>query len=263
MRILFVTHPLIGHFHSIAPLALAAQNQGHDVAVATSQRFAPVVQRAGLPTFAAGWDSEGALQMEHASPEWQQVQSLPIPPVGRQLLGFIDGLAPYMARDLIPLVDAWKTHLIVRDPVEFGSYIAAEHAAIPHASIMWALYIDLHFMVDKAMHHLRARFNLPEDPILASYDRFRVLKFLPPSLRIDMPPEPAVTRSFGAPPFDLSQHEDDLPSWVHDLPTRTTVCATPGTTFNTAPSVFRAVIQALTDEDVNVILTIGRRTDPA
>ena len=43
MRILFTTHPAYGHLHPLPLLVSAAIAAGHDVAIATSALFAPVV----------------------------------------------------------------------------------------------------------------------------------------------------------------------------------------------------------------------------
>jgi MGT family glycosyltransferase len=185
-----------------------------------------------------------------------------MPPVFEQIFGFVQGLGPRMVDDLLAQGAAWQPDLIVRDPVEYGGYVAAEVLGIPHASIMWAIYIDPRHILPELLDGLRMRHGLPSDPTLASYDRFLVLKFLPPSWQIPMPAEPAVTHCFSAPPFDMSS-DDALPTWVDALPDRPTVYATLGTTFNKAPGIFRAIIDALSRLPVNGIITVGKAMDPA
>ncbi|MEU0485051.1 glycosyl transferase, partial [Streptosporangium sp. NPDC006013] len=54
MRLLFTTAPLRGHFFPLVPLAWAARAVGHDVLVATTDGFAAVVARSGLPAASFG-----------------------------------------------------------------------------------------------------------------------------------------------------------------------------------------------------------------
>jgi MGT family glycosyltransferase len=62
-------------------------------------------------------------------------------------------------------------------------------------------------------------------------------------------------------PFDQGGTEA-LPGWIASLPGRPTVYATLGTVFNRRPDLFTAIIAALGDEPVNLILTVGRTMDP-
>jgi len=86
-----------------------------------------------------------------------------------------------MADDLIELMNSWKPDVIIRDPVEFGGYIAAEHYGLPHATILWAFYISAKLSCADAVLELRQRYGLPDDPKLSTLDRYLVLTFLPAS----------------------------------------------------------------------------------
>ncbi len=60
--------------------------------------------------------------------------------------------------------------------------------------------------------------------------------------------------------------DESLPPWVADLPARPTVYATLGTIASLAPSgraTFPAILAALRDEPITLILTVGRGNDPA
>ena len=262
MRFLFTVQPLYGHFHSMVQLALTAKAQGHAVAIATAQRFGPVVKRLGLEHVPCGVDYDGSIDVFDGLPEVLEYRTRGMPPVFEQIFGFVQGLGPRMADDLLAQGAAWRPDLIVRDPVEYGGYVAAEALGIPHATIMWAIYIDPRHILPELLDGLRVRHGLPSDPTLATYDRFLVLKFLPPAWKIEMPREPEVTRCFCAPPFDTSS-DDALPAWVDALPARPTIYATLGTAFNKAPAVFRALIDALGSLPVNGIITVGKTMDPA
>ncbi len=56
MRVLLTIQPAYGHFFPLLPLALALQSAGHEVAVATSATFCPVVRQHDFPAFPVGLD---------------------------------------------------------------------------------------------------------------------------------------------------------------------------------------------------------------
>jgi UDP:flavonoid glycosyltransferase YjiC (YdhE family) len=246
----------------MVPLAAALQERGHDVAFATGETFGAAVRRAGFEHFACGSDSDGSQDILECLPEWEAIRAASPANVGlQQLNGFVRGLAPPMAEDLISLIDTWKPGVIVRDPLEFGGYVAAEHHRLPYATIIWATYIPAQFLCPEAVLWLRRRFGLPDDPALETLDRYLVFDFLPPSWQVPDLPYPPVAHRFCAPPFDMGAGAS-LPEWLAELPDRPTVYATLGTTFNRAPAVFRSILDALSTEPLNLILTVGRSVDP-
>jgi UDP:flavonoid glycosyltransferase YjiC (YdhE family) len=263
MRVLFTVHPMTGHFHSMVPLALALKEGGHEVAFATGAGFGPAIRGAGFMHFSCGFDFDGSKDIFEALPEWGSIQArFPSSYAIQQLVGFIQGLAPRMVEDLIPLVDVWKPDLIVRDPVEYGGCIASERAGLPYATITWAIYIAAQLYCPEPLLELRYRYGLTRDADLQSLDRYFVLNFLPPSWTFPDSPVGGVTHRFCAPPFDGSG-DAGLPDWTGTLPDRPTVYVTLGTTFNQSPGTFQAVLDALGREDINVVMTVGRSMDPA
>jgi MGT family glycosyltransferase len=52
------------------------------------------------------------------------------------------------------------------------------------------------------------------------------------------------------------------PDWLDALPDRPTALASLGTVFNRTPDVLEAIVDALADEPVNLIVAIGRDEDP-
>lgn len=246
----------------MAPIATALRDAGHQVAFATGARFHPTIERAGFTTFSCGLDYDAATNALTKLPEWADICTRESQPALRQVMGFVEGLSYHMAVDVLPVVESWRPGLIVREPVEYGGYIAAERHGLPCASVMWGTYIDARFFCPGSIHALRARFDLRADPELDSVDRDLVMKFLPLWWELPGINTPPSTRCFCAPPWD---HAGDgvLPCWVDDLPDRPTVYATLGTTFNKAPETFRALFDALGGEPFNVIVTVGRTMDPS
>jgi UDP:flavonoid glycosyltransferase YjiC (YdhE family) len=263
MKFLFTVQPLFGHFHAMVPLALALKDHGHEVAFATGKNFGPTVQRVGFQHFPCGLDlSSEPNSIFETLPDWEAIKAK-YPSVGaQQVYGFIRALGPKMADDVIELTETWQPDVTIRDPLEFGGYIAAESSGVPHATITWALYINPKPLCPEALSELRQRYALSDDPELNTLDRYLVFNFLPDAWQFPMAPFPQVTHRFCAPPFDLSS-EAQLPEWITALPDRPTVYATLGTTFNPSPTTFQAILAALSTEDVNAIITVGRSMDPS
>jgi UDP:flavonoid glycosyltransferase YjiC (YdhE family) len=262
MKFLFTMQPAFGHFHALVPLAQALVGHRHEVAFATGKSFGPVIRRNRYLHFACGLDFDGSADIFSALPEWPAIAAKHPTPGLNQLYGFIEGLAPRMADDLLELVDTWRPDVIIRDPVEYGGYIAAERHGLPHATPIWATYISAKALCPEAIMALRKQYELPDDPALDSLDRYLVLDFLPPAWTIPQLPYPPVAHRFCAPPFDLSQGDARLPECLSTLPCQPTVYATLGTTFNRSPGTFQAILDALRSEPVNLIMTVGRSMDP-
>jgi UDP:flavonoid glycosyltransferase YjiC (YdhE family) len=262
MKFLFTVQPFFGHFHAMVPLALALQAHGHEVAFATSQNFGLTVRRAGFQHFSCGLDLSGEPNnIFETLPAWESIKA-EYPSVGvQQVYGFVQALGPRFADDVIALMENWQPAVVVRDPLEFGGYIAAEHYGLPHATITWAIYINPKALCPEALIDLRRRYVLQADDELNTLDRYLVFNFLPPVWKFPMVPFPPVTWRFCAPPFDVSGG-DQVPAWINMLPDRPTIYATLGTTFNQSPATFQAILTALSDADVNAIITVGHMMDP-
>jgi UDP:flavonoid glycosyltransferase YjiC (YdhE family) len=263
MRFLFTVQPTFGHFHATAPAAVALKEQGHEVAFATGASFGAVIERMGFVHFPCGLDFDGSKDVLESLPGRESLQARFSGSAAiQQLYGFVEELAPIMTEDLIQLVEAWRPDLIVRDPLEYGGYIAAERAGLPHATITWGIYIPAQLICPDALAALRQRYGLPADPGLKTIDQYLALNFLPPSWKFPDSPVEDITYRFCAPPFDRS-FDEGLPDWIYTLPDQPTVHVSLGTTFNQSPGTFLAILDALHTEKVNVIMTIGRTMDPA
>jgi MGT family glycosyltransferase len=274
MRVLFTTQPIPSHLHPLVPLARALADAGHEVTFACAPSFLSGVAASGFRAFPAGMD-------------WLPGQERS--PLGRVQVGgdrgraravladFFGGeTAERMVPDLLALCRSWPPDVVVRDPMEFGGCLAAECLGIPHASgrenrflspERWRDYIGA------PMARLRERHGLPPDPEVAMPLRYLALAWVPPrfvaaaadAIPADAPFGAAIapTMHFLRPvPFDRSG-EETLPAWVERLPDRPTVYATLGTVFNEVPAVFAAILAALRDEPVNLVVTVGRNQDPA
>ncbi len=270
MRVLFTTQPVPSHLHPLVPLARALVDVGHEVAFATAPAFHPSVEASGFRAFPAGMDWLPG--QEQAPVGRVRADGDPAYSVLTDFFG--DLTAQRMTPDLIALCRSWRPDLVVRDPVEFGGCVAAECCGIPHLTgrenrflppERWVTYLG------EPMARLRRAHGLPPDPELAMLFRYLALAWVPPRFvtaaavpaGLAFGSSIAPTMHFLRPvPFDGSGDEE-LPAWVGTLPDRPTVYATLGTVFNEAPAIFAAILAALRDEPVNLIVTVGRNQDPA
>jgi UDP:flavonoid glycosyltransferase YjiC (YdhE family) len=240
----------------MVPLARAREAAGHDVAFATSPTFCPSVTKLGFQGFPAGvaWDESDA------------ATTLPGFLTGRpagQLRLFLE-LADTMSDDLVEIAGQWSADALVREPTEFGGWIASQRIGIP--SIVAGIMIRLPGWLLNALaapnfEHLLSSKQLPPDPDLDRVWQDLYLDFVPPSFVPDDWPTAPTVHHVRPIPFDRSGGEV-LPEWTRDLGSRPVVYATLGTVFNQAPTIFECVIESLRDKDVDLIVTVGRTLDP-
>ena len=270
MRILFTVQPSVGHLHPLVPVANALTGAGHEVAVCSAPSFGPEVEEFGLEHLGAGLDWSMSDQST-----WDVFP--PMPPPGPDfpawaVLTLADITTGQMVPDLLTIAAGWRPDLIVREGMEYGGCLAAERLGIPHASVAGNAYAALdspdidyfpgnRLMVAEPLARHREGLGLPPDPEVRMPFRHLHLAFTPPAWDGASVARPAnisfLRHSSTVPPGAR------LPDWVGPLPDRPTVFASLGTVFNKTPGVLEAIVQALVDEPVNVIVAIGRDQDPA
>jgi UDP:flavonoid glycosyltransferase YjiC (YdhE family) len=247
------------------PLAEALKDHEHEVAFATACAFGELIERLGYFHFPCGVDFDGSTDVldQLSAPQKRSVQaSFPDAVPLQQLQAFIVGLAPKMAEDLAQPIASWKPDLIVRDPLEFGGYIAAEKKGLPYASTSWTTYIPTQFLCPEALLELRRRHGLDDEAsALANFDQYCVINFLPHSIGGADSPVQQLTHRYCATPFDR-HGEVDIPDWIKSLPYQQTVHATLGTTFNRSSTIFKTIIDAFDCEEINLIITVGSNGHP-
>jgi MGT family glycosyltransferase len=269
MRVLFTVQPASGHLHPLVPVARALSEAGHEAAVCSAASFRPEVEAFGLTHLPAGLDW---LMSDRST--WGVFP--PMPPPGPDfpawVVATLADVAPgEMAPDLLALAGEWEPDLIVREGMELGGCLAAERIGIPHASVAGNAYAALdspeidyftgnRLMVAEPMSRHRERLGLPPDPEVRMPFRHLHLCFTPPAWDGPGVPRPDHTRfvrhTSTVPPGA------ELPGWVDRLPDRPTVLASLGTVFNKTPGVLEAIVDALAEEPVNVIVAIGPDVDP-
>jgi len=265
MRILFTTLQMSGHFHPLVPIARAAAAAGHDVAFACAASFVPTVERVGFRAIPAGFDLRGRPELACfpgiLNIPGDAMWSWAVPRI------HVDVYAVAMAPDLLTIAREWHPDLIVRDANEYGGCVAAEALGIPHALVRTGSTTSrygLRHIVAEPLARLRELSGLPLDPDVAMPFRYLHLAAEPPRFRLAG--DPVAPTAHPLRPVNIESGDEGLPPWVADMPDHPTIYATLGTFASRSPAarmLFPAMLAALHDEPVNLILTVGRDNDPA
>ncbi|ADO76054.1 glycosyltransferase [Stigmatella aurantiaca] len=262
MRVLFTTTPATGHFHPLVPTAQALQQAGHEVAFAAAESFRAQVEASGFLVFPAGVGFESLdFDLERAVPP----PRLDVPEQLETVLDFfVDRLARPMAQDLGKVCQRWRPDLIISESIEFAGPMVAERRGIPYATIqvggMGSLGEASQALFARRLDVLRAEQGLPPDPELKALFRYLHLSFMPAEYFGG--PLPATTQYLKPEVFDQSGFER-LPEWMASLGSRPVVYATLGTVFNKLIRHLSTITEALREEPVDLIVTVGRDMDPA
>ncbi len=147
--------------------------------------------------------------------------------------------------------------LIVRESLEFAGCVAAEALGLPHASVAAAAdsALDRRRELAGPLTGLRHQAGLPADPDGDTAFRYLHLCFTPPSFDGPGARFPPTARFFAhrstpAPP-------EDLPPWLDHLAERPNVMVSMGTVFHRTPGLHEAILAALRDEPLNLLIALG------
>jgi UDP:flavonoid glycosyltransferase YjiC (YdhE family) len=269
MKALFTVQPAIGHLHPLIPVAQALETAGHDVAFCSSASFRSEVERHGFEYFDAGLD-----WITSDLTTWSAFPPMPPPPdpafPAFVRTVFADITTRAMVPDVLAVAELWRPDLIVREVMEWSGSLVAELLDLPHASVGGNAYSgldspEIHYFpgnrcfaaVPYAAH--RAELGLRPDPELENPFRHLHLCFMP--RRWDRPGLPAPANTAYVRHISVERSGESLPGWAEELPERPTVYAALGTIAHAFPGLFEAILEALGDEDVNLILAVGGNPD--
>lgn len=258
MRALAVVHPAASHLDPVAPMLRELAGRGWETLVAASPRFGDTVAARGFDFHPVGlpWLESSA---EDTFPE---LAEMPLEEQGLWWVTniFADRAAKPAAADLMELVHSWDPDLIIRDYWEFGSWVVAEATGTPCAVAGIAMHMpgeQLAGLIGDRLQKLRAHVGLSADPGLEGLYAGPYVDLVPPSWQIQAPRDHVQLR-----PVPLPDPDAEPPPELADQLERPTVLVTFGTVFNRVPGVFEAVISALADEPVTVVVTTGPGRSP-
>lgn len=257
MRFLFSIQPAASHLQPLVPVGRELQRRGHEVAVVCSRSFCGVAEGFGFKAIPAGLDWLRA-EAEAYFPELRQ-----LPPQQRYAWILSNIYSRDAARCLIPelhnLCTTWRPDVVIRDQMEFASWLVAEKLNIPQASYGYGLGFlpEDQNVVRSQLTELRRELRLPPDDNLTTIFRHLRLEFAPRSYLGTGIPRNGDTHHIRAQIADCPNGTPS-PTWISFLGRRPVVVATLGNTYNRTPGIFEAIIAALADEPLDLVLMIGR-----
>ena len=164
------------------------------------------------------------------------------------------------ANDLVKIVEQWVPHVVVHDVAEFAAPLVATLVGIPYVEHSYGPAIENE--VIRAAGDATAPFwssrGLSPHP-LGGFYRYLYLDVCPPSLQL---PEAVTGAVQGIRTVETQPPETHLP-WLDALRGLPIVYVTLGTVYNRNLDVFRALLDGLRDEALNVVVTVGKQNDPA
>jgi len=252
MRTLISSTEGAGHFGPLVPFIEALKRRGDDLLVVGPPGLAGMVEAGGY-RFREGAEPPA----EELGAIWQRVGSATPEEaavlVNREVFGRLDTAA--MLPTLERVCDEWAPDLVLRDPCEYASALAAERRGIPHAQVAISLA-----EVEAGSLNLAAGVLEPyRRGIVEALEASPYLTRLPGS--VDPSPFPHTVR-FREPRYASA---GALAGWWGD-DDRPLIYATLGSVAGTRPigaAAYRTVIDAVAPLPARVLLTIGRDADPS
>jgi len=261
MRLLFSAGAGYSHLAPMLPLALAAQASGDEVVFVTGPEAMVHLEHTGLRAVSIGPASDPAA----SAATWQRAREEMAGMTADERLSHL--IAEYLVGigaatrldDMVAFVRAWQPDLVIANLAERAAMLAACLTGVPYAMHAIgppkaATTMARAWEVAEGLARQRGLARLPPR------DDVPYLDFWPAEL---CPSGIAWEYPAGWPfrPDGVLPEPGPRPAVLDGLPYDRTVYVTLGTTHNARPGVLEAMVAALRDEPVNVVVTIGRDGD--
>ncbi len=242
------------------PLARALAEAGHEVAFASGEPVAGEAEAEGFTAFRLG------PAMDTVEPLARRVRELAasLPPSEVRSFVFTElfvrvELEP-RANDLLKVVEQWAPHVVVHDVAEFAAPLVATVVGIPYVEHSYGAAIQDHVIraAGDATAPIWTSHGLAPHPLGGLY-RYLYLDVCPPSLQI---PDAVACAVQGIRTVETRPPLTRLP-WLDALRGLPIVYVTLGTVYNRNVAVFGALLDGLSDEALNVVVTVGNQNDPS
>ena len=254
MRILCTFVGGLGHLAPLLPLARAARDAGHEVAIAGSGGLVPRIEDEGFTAYATSEASHHGAAVSR--------DPAPLAAMGAEASeaefaqNFASRGARRMAGAVPPVIEDFRPDLVLRDETDLGTTVATELAGVSVAThlVLASGLLLRPELVAPELDAVRIEHGLAPDPGLSRLTSGLVLSDAAPGFRSPAAPlrlEPTHYRSGDA----VRSHRSS---------SRPRVYATLGTIFNrTSGDLFERLLDGLAELDADVVVTIGRGLDPA
>jgi UDP:flavonoid glycosyltransferase YjiC (YdhE family) len=256
--VLFSTTANDGHFGPLLPLARAFAEAGHEVRVAAPASYAERVGRAGFahePFADPPPDLVGPVMARLPTLSFEEANRV----VVREVFARIDAQAALPG--LMATIETWRPDVVLRESAELASLAAAERADLPHVHVC----IGMHEIADgfaqettEQVAELGRIAGLEDDRLAAALITEPVLSSVPATLdgggeawRFR---DPALVEARGGLPEPWGDPEAPL------------VYVTFGSVMGSLgpfDDVYRHALDALAELPARVLMTVGRKLDPA
>jgi UDP:flavonoid glycosyltransferase YjiC (YdhE family) len=242
-----------GHLVPLVNFGRAWQWAGHEPLLLVPPALEPSAQRTGLPYRVGGEPPRASVEEV-----WQRVRSEP----AEATVGLIDRelFADRCTQAMLPAArqvrDAWRPDLVVREPCEYASAVAAHEVGIPQAQVAISL-ASVEFDVRAMVAPVIDRFSPGMAAAIASSP---YLTSFPPSLDPSAWPDTRRFRNSRAPSEPATGWDTGGESG------EPLVYMTFGTVLGhlaEASGVYRAALDAVAGLPARVLLTVGRAVDVA
>jgi UDP:flavonoid glycosyltransferase YjiC (YdhE family) len=132
VRVLFSTTGGVGHFGPLVPIARECAAAGHEIAVAAPQAFHGTVENGGFPHLP--FPDVPADVMRQV---FDRVPHLPFTEANRVVVAEVFARLDAQAAlpELIDIIASWQPDMVVREPYEFASLVAADSAGIAQVQV--------------------------------------------------------------------------------------------------------------------------------
>jgi UDP:flavonoid glycosyltransferase YjiC (YdhE family) len=253
VRVLFSCTAADGHFLPLLPLARAARDAGHTVAVATSASYAEPVGAEGFELLPAGL-ALAELERRFA-PVRHELRTGDLPFDERRVAAFTRRFAaidaPAKLEELRHAARAWRPDAVVHESCDLAAPVVAAELGVQsiHHSFGRAVPVTALARAAELVAPLWERCGVEPDPLAGAY-RGLYVDICPPSLQ-SPPPARRLQRLRPVTAGPLRREAG-----------RPLVYVTLGTIFNRAER-FRLLLDAFAGVDCDVLATVGRSLDPA
>ena len=248
MRILFSGVPAFGHLLPLAPLARAARDAGHDVALLTSGTIAPAIAAdfPGIPVLPAG-PAADVLLAEAARRTGSDAAHDPRPEAVAEF--FAGARIDLTIDEALEQARAWSPDLVVAEATDFVGPLVAAALGVPWDVMAFGPAVPPEFTAPMhevaALRYAERRLSPvgPRHYIDPTPDLLQVPDWTPPAPRLAVRPE---------------AHSRPGAAWsapVRDV-RRPRVLVTMGTVFSN-PSLLEEIIRSLEELPVEVVVTTG------
>jgi hypothetical protein len=265
MRVLGATTANDGHFGPVLPFLRACAVAGHEVRVAAPASYATAVEAAGFahePFSDAPPELVGPIMGRLPSVTFEEANEL----IVRDVFARIDAQAALPS--LLDTLERWRPNVVIRESAELASLAAAEHAGVPHVHVCIGMHeVASRFaeLICDPLDDLGRLTGLSSGQLAAALAAEPVFSLVPEVLdhvTDQAAPEADAFLRFHEP--TVSTNSFLLPDWGgREGPL---IYVTFGSVTGSLPpfaGVFREALDALADLEARVLMTVGRKVDPA